>query len=373
MPSAEGPEASIRLRIFGGKKIMSRLFDPITFGNITLPNRIAVSPMCQYSSEDGFANDWHLVHTGSRAAGGAGLVMLEASAVSPEGRITPGDLGIYKDEHIAFLKRITDFISSQGSVPGIQLAHAGRKASCAVPWEGGAQLAPEQGGWQTIAPSAKPFRPTDRVPVALSLAQIQEVKDNFVKAARRALEAGFKVIEVHGAHGYLLHEFYSPLSNARTDDYGGSRDNRCRLLVEVVQAVRAVLPEGFPLFVRISSTDWVPEGWSDEDSVYLAKKLLAAKADLIDCSSGGNVQAKIPVGPGYQVPFAAKLRAEAGIATCAVGMITEAKQADDIIREGKADLVMMARQMLREPYFALHAAAQLDAQVQWPQQYHLAH
>lgn len=352
---------------------MPSLFDPITFGNVTLPNRITVSPMCQYSSEDGFANDWHLVHMGSRAAGGAGLVILEASAVSPEGRITPADLGIYQDEHVAFLKRITDFISSQGSVPGIQLAHAGRKASCAIPWQGGGQLAPEQGGWQTLAPSSKPFRPADRPPVALSLAQIQQVKEDFVKAAKRALEAGFKVIEVHGAHGYLLHEFYSPLSNERTDDYGGSRDNRCRLLVEVVEAVRAVLPEGFPLFVRISSTDWVPEGWSDDDSVYLAKKLLAAKADLIDCSSGGNVQAKIPVGPGYQVPFAAKLRAEAGIATGAVGLITEAKQADDIIREGKADLVIMARQMLREPYFALHAAAELDARVRWPQQYHLAH
>jgi 2,4-dienoyl-CoA reductase-like NADH-dependent reductase (Old Yellow Enzyme family) len=352
---------------------MPTLFDPITFGNVTLPNRITVSPMCQYSSEDGFANDWHLVHMGSRAAGGAGLVILEASAVSPQGRITPADLGIYKDEHVAFLKRITDFISSQGSVPGIQLAHAGRKASCAIPWQGGAQLAPEQGGWQTLAPSSKPFRPEDRAPVALSLAQIQQVKEDFVKAAKRALEAGFKVIEVHGAHGYLLHEFYSPLSNERTDDYGGSRDNRCRLLVEVVESVRAVLPEGFPLFVRISSTDWVPEGWSDDDSVYLAKKLLAAKADLIDCSSGGNVQAKIPVGPGYQVPFAAKLRAEAGIATGAVGLITEAKQADNIIREGKADLVIMARQMLREPYFALHAAAQLNSQVRWPQQYHLAH
>ncbi|GAA4308479.1 NADH:flavin oxidoreductase/NADH oxidase [Compostibacter hankyongensis] len=351
---------------------MASLFDPLTLRSITFRNRIAVSPMCQYSSEDGFANDWHVVHLGSRAVGGAGLVMTEASAVSPAGRITPGDLGIYRDEHVPVLKRITGFIASQGSVPGIQLAHAGRKASCATPWQGGNQLSEAEGGWQPLAPSPLAFRGEDRLPAALSEGQIAAVISDFAAAALRAREAGFKVIELHAAHGYLIHQFYSPLSNRRTDQYGGNLENRCRLPVEIARAVRAVWPEELPLFVRISATDWTDEGWTPEDSVFLAKKLQAEGVDLIDCSSGGNAPVRIPLGPGYQVPFAEKLKREAGMATGAVGLITDARQAQDIIAADKADLVLLARQMLRDPYFPLHAAQELGQEISWPVQYERA-
>lgn len=328
--------------------------------------------MCQYSSSDGFANDWHLVHAGSRAIGGAGLVILEATAVAKEGRITPGDLGIYKEDHIAFLKRITSFIREHGSVPGIQLAHAGRKASCRVPWRGGKQIALEEEGWEVQGPSPEPFYPGDRPSHALSVDEIAGVIRQFREGATRAVEAGFGVIELHAAHGYLLHQFYSPLSNRRTDAYGGTLKNRCRFLLEVVRSVREVLPDGFPLFVRISATDWTENGWQPEDSVVLAGWLKEEGVDLADCSSGGNVKTRIPVEPGYQVPFAARIRAEAGIATGAVGFITEAAQAEKIIGEGKADIVLIARQMLRDPYFPLHAAQVLEADVAWPVQYERA-
>jgi 2,4-dienoyl-CoA reductase-like NADH-dependent reductase (Old Yellow Enzyme family) len=348
---------------------MAHLFDPIQLRDVTLRNRIAVSPMCQYSSENGFANDWHLVHIGSRAIGGAGLVIMEATAVTPEGRITPSDLGIYKDEHIPFLQRITDFVKAHGSAAGIQLAHAGRKSSCAVPWKGGKQLDIAHGGWQPLAPSAIPFHDDDRPPLSMSSLQIGALIRDFAAAAKRALAAGFQVIEIHAAHGYLLHEFYSPLSNRRTDEYGGSLENRCRLPVQVARAVREVWPATLPLFVRISSTDWIEDGWQPADSVVLAKLLREEGADLIDCSSGGNVHASIPLGPGYQVPFAEKVRKEAGIATGAVGLITEARQANSIIAEGKADIVLLARQMLRDPYFPLHAARELGMDVPWAVQY----
>lgn len=352
--------------------IMPSLFDPLQLRSITLHNRIAVSPMCQYSSEDGFANDWHLVHIGSRAVGGAGLTIMEASAITPEGRITPDDLGIYKDEHIPFLKKITEFVSANGSVPGIQLAHAGRKASCAAPWKGNKQLSITDGGWQTLAPSDLPFHETDRPPLALSKDQIQVLIQDFVAAAKRALKAGFKVIELHAAHGYLLHEFYSPLSNQRTDEYGGSLENRCRLPVKIARAVRRVWPSNLPLFVRISATDWTDNGWQSEDSVILAKMLLQEGVDLIDCSSGGNVLTKIPLTPGYQLPFAEKVKKEAGIATGAVGLITDARQASAIVTEGKADIVLLGRQMLRDPYFPLHAAKELGVDVHWAAQYERA-
>jgi 2,4-dienoyl-CoA reductase-like NADH-dependent reductase (Old Yellow Enzyme family) len=328
--------------------------------------------MCQYSSSDGFANDWHLVHLGTRAVGGAGLVMTEATAVSPEGRITPGDLGIYRQEHTRFLSRIAAFITAQGSVPGIQLAHAGRKASCAVPWEGGRQLSLLEGGWETLAPSPVPFHRGDRPPAALSESGVREVCAEFARAAQRALEAGFRVIEIHAAHGYLLHEFYSPLSNQRDDGYGGSLENRCRIVVEVARSVRSVWPPHYPLFVRISATDWTESGWNAADSVALARMLGEAGVDLIDCSSGGNVHAHIPASAGYQVPFAKKVKEEGRMATGAVGLITEAAQADRIIRDGDADIVFLARQMLREPYFALHAARQLHKDIAWPVQYERA-
>ena len=353
---------------------MSELFKPLTIKNITLRNRIAVSPMCQYSSEDGFTNDWHLVHLGSRAVGGAGLVLMEAAAVSPEGRITPDDVGIWKDEHIAGLQRIADFIESQGAVPGIQLAHAGRKASHRSPWKDGTALPPtENNGWQTVAPSGIPFTPDEPVPTALDVAGIQKVIDDYRSAAERALEAGFKAVEIHAAHGYLLHEFYSPLSNQRTDSYGGSFENRIRLLLEVVEAVQEVwLPE-FPLLVRISATDWTEGGWTGEDSVELARVLKAKGVDLIDCSTGGNVpKANIPVGPLYQTQFAENIRKETGILTGAVGMITTAQEAEVIISEGKADIVLLAREMLRDPYFPLHAALELGADMPWPVQYERA-
>lgn len=346
------------------------LFSPLELRSITLPNRIGVSPMCQYSSADGFATDWHLVHLGSRAVGGAGLVMLEASAVTPEGRITPSDLGIWKDEHIRKLECIATFLQSQGARAGIQLAHAGRKASMAAPWQGERLVPHGEGGWTPVAPSAIAFSEKYATPQELDEAGIAGVVEAFEAAALRAHRAGFDVVEIHAAHGYLLHEFLSPLSNKRTDKYGGSLENRARLLLEVAEAVRGAWPQELPLFVRISATDWVEGGWSIEESVEVARWLKERGVDLIDCSSGGNVPAaKIPVGPGYQVQFATRIKREAGIATAAVGLITEAAQADAIIADGEADLVLLAREMLRDPYFAVHAAAALGETASWPEQY----
>ena len=349
---------------------MPKLFEPLVIKSITFKNRIAVSPMCQYSSEDGFANDWHLVHLGSRAVGGAGLIISEACAVSPEGRISPYDLGIWKDAHIDFLSRITGFIEAQGSVAGIQLAHAGRKASCSQPWNGGQQLPFEQSGWQILGPSDVPFKEGTLVPVALTKEGIQQVTNDFKNAASRSLKAGFKVLELHAAHGYLLHQFFSPLSNFRTDEYGGSFENRIRLLLEVIDAVQTVWPANLPLFVRISATDWVEGGWDIYDSVKLSAILKEKGVDLIDASSGGNAaHAKIPLSPGYQVPFAKQIRQEAGILTGAVGLITGADQAENILVKGEADLVIMAREFLRDPYFPLHAADELGSELTWPLQY----
>jgi 2,4-dienoyl-CoA reductase-like NADH-dependent reductase (Old Yellow Enzyme family) len=349
---------------------MPQLFSPLKIKSIEFKNRIAVSPMCEYSSEDGFANDWHLVHLGSRAVGGAALVMTEATAVSPEGRISHGDLGIYKDEHIEKLKQITDFIHAHGAVSGMQLAHAGRKASHEVPWKGNAQILPgDPNGWQTVGPSAVAFTEGELAPLELDKAGIEKIKADFKAAAARALTAGFKVIELHGAHGYLIHEFLSPLSNKRTDEYGGSFKNRVRFLLELIETVKEVWPEDHPLFVRISASEWTEGGWAIEDSVALANIVKDKGIDLIDCSSGGNVAtAKIPVGPGYQVPFAEAVR-KTGILTGAVGMITEPLQADSIIQTGDADMVFIARELLRDPYFPLRAAHQLGQEVKWPSQY----
>lgn len=352
---------------------MSLLFEPLSIRSIQLKNRIVVSPMCEYYSVDGFANDWHLVHLGSRAVGGAGLVIAEATAVSPEGRITPDDLGIWKDAHIDFLRRITGFITAQGSVPGIQLAHAGRKASHTSPWKGNRPLKQEEGAWTTLAPSAISFKEDDPLPKAMSIENIEQLKKDFRDATIRALTAGFKVIELHVAHGYLLNEFLSPLSNHRTDSYGGSFENRVRVLLEVVDIVRSVFTEALPLFIRISATEWVEGGWSIEDSVQLAKLLKDRAVDVIDCSSGGNTHSqKITVKPLYQVPFAERIRKEAGIPTAAVGMITTAEQCEDILQRKQADLVTMARQLLRDPYFPLHAAQKLNADIPWPVQYERA-
>ncbi len=343
---------------------------PLPIREITLRNRIAVSPMCQYSSEDGFANDWHLVHLGSRAVGGAGLVCMEATAVEPSGRISPFDMGIWNPAHAEFLARITRFLHSQGAVAGIQLAHAGRKGSTRRPWEGGGLLTEAEGGWQTVAPSAVPFRDGDPAPHALSKAEIHSLADAFHDAAARALLAGFDVVEIHGAHGYLINEFLSPLSNRRTDEYGGTLENRLRFALEVTEAIRGVWPARLPLFFRISATDWVPGGWTVDDSVELARRLHALGVDLVDCSSGGNApDAKIPLGPGYQVQFAERIRRETGIRTAAVGMITTPRQADEIIRKGQADLVLLAREFLRDPYFPLHAAIALGEKPSGPVQY----
>jgi 2,4-dienoyl-CoA reductase-like NADH-dependent reductase (Old Yellow Enzyme family) len=326
--------------------------------------------MCQYSSHDGFANDWHLVHLGSRAVGGAGLVIVEASAVTAEGRITPADMGIWKDEHIPGLARIVKFVHAQGSHAGIQLAHAGRKASMSPPFTGERLLSANEGGWTTVAPSAIAFNEKYSQPVALDKAGIDAVVEAFVAAAGRAHTAGFDFLEIHSAHGYLLHEFLSPISNQRTDEYGGSFDNRVRLLLQVATAVRNAWPEHLPVSVRISASDWTDGGWNLDDSVELARRLRTIGVDIIDCSSGGNISnAKIPVAPGYQVPFAARIKKESGIATAAVGMITEPTQADRIIAEGEADLVLLAREMLRDPYFAVHAAAALSQPATWPEQY----
>jgi 2,4-dienoyl-CoA reductase-like NADH-dependent reductase (Old Yellow Enzyme family) len=350
---------------------MPGVFDPLTIRSLTFANRVFVSPMCQYSSENGYANDWHLVHLGSRAVGGAGLILTEATAVLPEGRISPQDLGIWEDGHLEMLSRIAGFVHERGSVAGMQLAHAGRKASTSRPWEGHDAVPESEGGWKkVVAPSALPFSETYPMPQALTRDGIQEVVDAFAAAARRACQAGFRVIEIHAAHGYLIHEFLSPLSNKRDDDYGGSFENRTRLCREVVTAVRAVWPKELPLFVRISATDWVDDGWNIDESVKLAGQLKQMGVDLIDCSSGGNaLHAKIPVGPGYQTAFAARIRREAEIMTGAVGMITSAAQAEHIIRTGQADAVIMAREFLRHPYWPLQAAEELEQPIAWPVQY----
>jgi 2,4-dienoyl-CoA reductase-like NADH-dependent reductase (Old Yellow Enzyme family) len=348
---------------------MSRLFSPLTIKSITLKNRIVMSPMCQYTSIDGFTNDWHLVHLGTRAAGGTGLIIMEATAVSPEGRISPGDVGIWSDEHIHGLNRIVSFIHHHGAIAGIQLAHAGRKASCAVPIHGGKQLDEKKDGWQTVAPSDIPFNQGERSPVSLNKEGILKVISDFKAAAGRAHEAGFKVVEIHSAHGYLLQEFLSPLSNHRSDEYGGPFENRIRLLIQVIDAVKSVWPAENPLFVRISSTDWTEGGWTIEESVRLASILKETGVDLIDCSSGGNVNnARIPVAPGYQVQFSEAIR-KAGILTGTVGFITNARQAETILFEEKADLIFLARELLRNPYFPLIAARELGDEITWPVQY----
>jgi 2,4-dienoyl-CoA reductase-like NADH-dependent reductase (Old Yellow Enzyme family) len=350
---------------------MPGLFDPLAIRELTFANRVFVSPMCQYSSDDGYANDWHFVHLGSRAIGGAGLVMTEATAVLPEGRISPQDLGIWADGHIEMLARIVSFIHEQGSVAGMQLAHAGRKASTRRPWEAPGKVPESEGGWEKVAaPSALAFTDNYPMPKALTSDGIQEVIAAFAAAARRACQAGFRVVEIHAAHGYLIHEFLSPLSNRRADDYGGSFENRTRLCREIVAAVRSAWPKELPFFVRISSTDWVDGGWNIDESVKLAAQLKPMGVDLIDCSSGGNVpHAKIPVGPGYQVAFAERIRREAEIMTGAVGMITSPVQAEHIIRTEQADAVIMAREFLRDPYWPLRAARELDEQIAWPVQY----
>jgi 2,4-dienoyl-CoA reductase-like NADH-dependent reductase (Old Yellow Enzyme family) len=340
------------------------LFQPFILKSVTLRNRIGVSPMCEYSSEDGVATDWHLVHLGSRAVGGAGLVLAEATAVSPEGRISPGDAGIWSDKHAEAIARINRFIKHQGAVPGIQLAHAGRKASAARPWEGGAHLADDAGGWPILAPSALAFGgDLTKTPRAMTHPDIARVQEEFSSAAKRSLAAGCEWLELHAAHGYLAHEFLSPLSNQRTDQYGGGFENRIRFLLETTRAVRQVWPEKFPLTVRISCADWVEGGWDIAQSVELARRLKTEGVDLIDCSSGGSVpHASIPLGPGYQVPFAERIRQEAGIATAAVGLISEPTHADEIIRNHRADLILLAREFLREPYWPLHAAKTLGHQ-----------
>ena len=349
---------------------MAGLFEPFALRDVTFGNRIAVSPMCEYSSEDGLANDWHFVHLGSRAVGGAGIVLTEASAVLPEGRISPQDLGIWSDRHIEPLRRIARFVHEQGSVAGMQLAHAGRKASTYRPWAGRGEIPPTEGGWPVVAPSALPFADGYPQPVELDAAGIAAIVKAFGEAARRALDAGFCVVELHAAHGYLLHEFLSTFSNHRYDSYGGSFENRTRLLREVVESVRKVWPERLPLFVRISATDWEPGFWDIEQSVELARQLKPRGVDLIDCSSGGNLpNAVIPMSPGYQAPFAERIRREAGIATGAVGLITSPAQADAIVRLGHADVVLLARELLRDPYWPLHAARELGHAIPWPAQY----
>ncbi len=350
---------------------MSHLFTPLALAGATLPNRVFVSPMCQYSSTDGFASDWHLVNLGRFALGGAGLTLTEATAVQANGRISPQDLGLWKDAHIEGLARLAHFVHAEGSVAGIQLAHAGRKASTRRPWDGHGLLTPAEGGWlDVVAPSAVPYSEVYPQPQALTVEGIRAVVDAFGDAAARAWEAGFRVVEVHAAHGYLLHQFLSPLSNTRADAYGGTFEARCRLTLEVVRAVRARWPERAPLLVRVSATDWVDGGWDLEECVDLARRLAADGVDLIDCSSGGNaVNQRIAVGPGYQVPFARRIRHEAGVRTGAVGMITDAHQAERIVADGDADAVLLARELLRDPQWPLHAAEALGDQVPWPAQY----
>lgn len=349
---------------------MPHLFDPAVLGDLNLRNRLVVSPMCEYSAIDGVPNDWHLVHLGCRAVGGAGLIFTEATGVSAEGRISLGDTGLWNDAQQTAWARIVDFMHQQGAAAGIQLAHAGRKASTDVPWRGGKALAADAGAWTPVAPSAVAFDADYPMPVALDAAGIRKVVADFAASAGRARDAGFDVIEIHAAHGYLLHEFLSPLSNQRDDAYGGSLENRARLLREVVAAVRKQWPTPKPLFVRVSATDWTPGGWDIDECVALARWLKAEGVDLIDTSTGGNVpHAKIPLGPSYQVPFAARIRREAGIATGAVGLITDARQAQRILDDGDADIIIMAREFLRDPYFPRRAAQELGVEIQAPQQY----
>lgn len=346
------------------------LFTPLKLREVEFRNRIFVSPMCQYSSADGKPTDWHLVHLGARAVGGAGLVIAEATAVSPEGRISPCDLGIWSDAHGQALERVVGFIHSQGAAAGVQIAHAGRKASTAPPWDGGGLVGPEQGGWEPVGPSPVAFAPGFATPRELTAGDLEGIVEAFGAAARRARDAGFDCVEIHAAHGYLLHQFLSPLSNLRTDRFGGSFENRLAFPLAVVARVREVWPASRPLFVRISATDWVEGGWSLDDSVALARRLKTAGVDLVDCSSGGSApHAKIPVGPGYQAPLAAAIRKEVGVATGAVGMVTSPEQAEQILATGQADAVLMARELLRNPYWPLMAARKLGATVSWPRQY----
>jgi 2,4-dienoyl-CoA reductase-like NADH-dependent reductase (Old Yellow Enzyme family) len=347
---------------------MSHLFDPFTLRGVTLRNRIGMSPMCQYSAMDGFPNDWHLVHLGSRADGGCGLIIVEATAVQPEGRISPYDLGLWDDAHVPAFERITRYLSEHGAVAGIQLAHAGRKANTHRPWEGGGPISDLNGDWRIAGASALPFIEGYPVPHEMTQDDIHDVVNAFRDATARAVNAGFKWIELHAAHGYLLHSFYSPIANHRTDAYGGSFDNRIRLLMEVTAATRDALPDELPLTVRLSSTDWVEDGWSIEDTIEIAQRLKRAGVDLIDCSSGGNVfNAQVPARPGYQVPFAEAVRREAGIATASVGLITE--PAEEIVAQGKADVVLLARELLRNPYWPLRAAHALGVKLEPPAQY----
>lgn len=352
---------------------MTKLFSPLTIKGITLKNRIVVSPMCQYSSIDGFATDWHLVHLGSRAVGGASLIILEATGVSPEGRISPQDLGLWKDEHIDKLSVITSFIKQQGSIAGIQLAHAGRKASTNAPWLGRGKVNPEDGGWLTVAPSAIPYSATYPETVELDKTGLQKVISDFVSAAEMAVKAGFEVIEIHASHGYLLHQFLSPLTNQRQDEYGGSFENRIRLLLDVISEVQKILPVELPLFVRIPGSDWAEGGWTTEDAVALAHVLKTKAVDVLDVTSGGLVeQQKIITGPAYQLPFASAVKKSTGMLTSTVGMITNATQAESILVNGGADLIMMAREFLRDPYFPLRAAHELNENISWPSQYERA-
>lgn len=349
---------------------MAKLFTPIKLRELELKNRIVVSPMCQYSAEGGVPNTWHLVHLGSRAVGGAALVMVEATAVCPIGRITPGCTGIWSDKHVQAFRPITDFIRQQGSVPAIQIAHAGRRASCDSPWNGGKYLPVGSGGWQTVAPSAVAVTPAHGTPHALTHGEIDAVVEMFADAAHRALAAGFEVAEVHCAHGYLLNEFLSPLSNKREDEYGGSMENRCRLPLKIARTVRELWPQQWPVFVRISATDWVDGGWDLTQSIQFAKWLKEIGVDLIDCSTGGLIlDANIPAAPGFQVPFAASVRKESNIATGAVGMITLPEQAEQILLADQADLIFLARELLRDPYWPLHAARKLGVDIDWPNQY----
>jgi len=349
---------------------MSQLFSPIKIRGQEFKNRIFMSPMCQYSARDGRPTDWHLVHYGSRAVGGAACLIMEATAVSPEGRISPDDLGLWSDDFIPAFQRVTDFIKAQKTVPGIQLAHAGRKASIYAPWKGEGPLRPEDGAWTVIAPSAVPFDHGFPVPVEMSLEDIKLIKRKFIQAAIRAVQAGFELIEIHQAHGYLIHQFLSPLSNKRADSYGGSLENRCRLALEIAKGIRDNIPDSLPLLVRLSLTDWVESGWDLEQSIYLARGLQEAGVDLIDCSSGGNVpEAKIPAGPGYQLPFSERIKKEVKILTGGVGFITSPEQAETVIRSGQADVVLLAREILRHPYWPLEAAKRLKAEIDWPRQY----
>ena len=349
---------------------MPHLFEPLTLRGLTLRNRIVVSPMCQYSANEGFVNDWHFVHLASRAVGGAALVFVEATAVSPEGRISPDDLGLWDDVHGVAFERVVRFVKGEGAAFGVQLAHAGRKASSKRPWDGVGSVSPYEGGWEPIGPGDVPFSPSHTTPRAMTNDDISRVVEDFRRAAFRARRAGFDVVEVHAAHGYLIHEFLSPLTNTRTDDYGGSFENRIRLCLEVVKAVRDVWPEDLPLFVRVSATDWVDGGWTVDEAVELARRLSGLGVDLIDCSSGGNIAtAKVPAEPGYQVPFAEKIKHGAAIATGAVGLITKPEEADAIIRLEQADLVLLAREMLRDPYWPMRAARELGQAIEWPSQY----